>query len=91
MPEGLSDDLCLHLDIKRGVYSGAKSAEIGILGLGEKIHWSDESRFLLHMTDGRVRVWRQRGTAYDPRNIQEKFRLVDAFLHDCKIDLITVQ
>ena len=36
-----------------------------------KFHWSDESRFLLHMADGRIRVWRQRGTAYAPRNIQE--------------------
>ena len=26
-----------------------------------RIYWSDESRFLLHFTDGRVRVWRRRG------------------------------
>ena len=31
MREDLSDTLCLHLDIKRRVYSGAKSAVIGIL------------------------------------------------------------
>ena len=24
-----------------------------------RVHWSDESRFLLHPTDGRARVWRQ--------------------------------
>ena len=35
-----------------------------------KIHWSDESRFLLHVTDGRMRVWRHKNTAYSPRNIQ---------------------
>ena len=35
-----------------------------------KIHWSDESRFLLHVTDGRMRVWRHKNTAYTPRNIQ---------------------
>ena len=35
MPEDLSNALCLHLDIKRRVYSGTNSAEIGILGLGE--------------------------------------------------------
>ena len=29
-----------------------------------KIHWSDESRFLLHVTDGRMRVWRHKNTAY---------------------------
>ncbi|KAK7097776.1 hypothetical protein V1264_004707 [Littorina saxatilis] len=34
-----------------------------------RIHWSDESRFLLHVTDGRLRVWRHRNTAYTPRNI----------------------
>jgi hypothetical protein len=28
-----------------------------------KVHWSDESRFLLHVTYGRVRVWRQPNTA----------------------------
>jgi IS30 family transposase len=36
-----------------------------------KVHWSDESRFLLHVTDGRVRVWRQPNTAYAERNIVE--------------------
>ena len=35
-----------------------------------KIHWSDESRFLLHVTDGRTRVCRHKNTAYTPRNIQ---------------------
>jgi hypothetical protein len=33
------------------------------------IHWSDESRFLLHVTDGRMRVWRHKDTAYTPMNI----------------------
>ena len=36
-----------------------------------KIHWSDESWFLLNMMDCRVRVWRQRNTAYSQRHIQE--------------------
>ena len=35
-----------------------------------KIHWLDESRFLLHVTHGRMRVWRHKKTAYTPRNIQ---------------------
>ena len=34
-----------------------------------KIHWSDESRFLLHVAHGRMRVWRYTNTAYAPRNI----------------------
>ena len=29
-----------------------------------KIHWSDESRLLLHVTDGRMRVWKHKNTAY---------------------------
>jgi hypothetical protein len=29
-----------------------------------KIHWSDESWLLLHVTDGRMRVWRHKNTAY---------------------------
>ena len=35
-----------------------------------RIHWSDESRFLLHVTDGRMRMWRHKDTAYTPRNIK---------------------
>ena len=34
------------------------------------IHWSDESRFLLRVTDGRMRGCRHKQTAYTPRNIQ---------------------
>ena len=43
-----------------------------------KIHWSDESRFLLHVTDGRMRVWRHKNTAYTPRNIQPTALTVEA-------------
>ena len=50
-----------------------------------KVHWSDESRFFLHVTDGRVRVWRQPNTAYAERNI------VETLSYDCKLDLITVR
>ena len=35
-----------------------------------KIHWSDESWLLLHVTDGRMRVWRHKNTVYTSRNIQ---------------------
>ena len=33
------------------------------------MHWSDESRFLLNPVDGRVRVWRQRNTAFEQEHI----------------------
>ena len=63
-----------------------------------KIHWSDESRFLLHVTDGRMRVWRHKNTAYTPRNMQPTVPygggsvIVWGYIsHDCKLDLVTIQ
>jgi hypothetical protein len=41
-----------------------------ILRSWRKIHWSDESRFLLHVVDGRMRVWRHKNTVYSPRSIR---------------------
>ena len=35
-----------------------------------KIHWSDEGRFLLQVTDSRMKVWRHKYTAYTSRSIQ---------------------
>ena len=50
------------------------------------------------MTVGRVRVWRHRGIAYAPRNIQEtvpfgggSVMVWGCVSHDCRIDLTTVQ
>jgi hypothetical protein len=34
-----------------------------------RVHWSDESRFLLCPTDGRARVWRQRNTSFQDNHI----------------------
>jgi transposase len=63
-----------------------------------KVHWSDESRFLLHVTDGIVRVWRQPNTAYAERNIVEtvpfgggSVMVWGCVSYDCKLDLITVR
>jgi hypothetical protein len=63
-----------------------------------KIHWSDESWFLLHVTEGRMRVWRHKYTAYAPRNIQPTVPhgggsvMVWGYIsHDCKLDLVTIQ
>ena len=63
-----------------------------------KIHLSDESRFLLHLTDCRVHVWRQRNSAYSQRHIQETVpfgggstMVWGCVSHDCKLDLVTVQ
>ena len=61
-----------------------------------KIHWSDENRLLPHVTDGRMRVWRQKHTAYIPRNIQPRniqptvpygggsVMILGCISHDCK-------
>ena len=65
-----------------------------------KIHWSDESRFLLHVTDDRMRVWRHKNTAYTPRNIQQTVPYgggsvmvwgCTGISYDCKLDLVTIQ
>jgi transposase len=63
-----------------------------------KIHWSDERRFLLHVTDGRTRVWRHKNTAYTPRNIQPTVpygggpvTVWGCISHDCRLDLVTIQ
>ena len=63
-----------------------------------RMHWSNDSRFLLYVTDGRSRVWRQPNTAYVPRNIKPMvpygggsvtiWRYVS---HDCKLDLVSVR
>lgn len=62
-----------------------------------RIHWSDESRFLLHVTDGRTRVWRHRNAAYTPRNIVPtvpfgggSVMVWGCVSHDCKLDLVTI-
>jgi hypothetical protein len=63
-----------------------------------KVHWSDESRFLLHVTDDRVCVWRQPNTAYAERNIVEtvpfggcSVMVWGCVSYNCKLDLITVR
>ena len=63
-----------------------------------KIHWSDESRFLLHVTNDRMRVWRHKNTAYNPRNIQPtvlygggSVMVWRCISHDCKVGLVTIQ
>lgn len=63
-----------------------------------KIHWSDESRFLLHVTDGRTRVWRRRNTAYAQRHISPtvpfgggSVMVWGCISHDCKLDLLTIR
>ena len=35
----------------------------------KRVHWSDESRFLLRTTDGRARIWRQRNTSFQDNHI----------------------
>ena len=34
-----------------------------------RVHWTDESRFLLRPTDGRARVWRQRNISFQDNHI----------------------
>ena len=62
------------------------------------VQWSDESRFLLHVTYGRLHVWRQPNTAYAERNIVETAPFGEGSVmvwgcvsYDCNLDLITVR
>ena len=69
-----------------------------LLRTWRRINWSDESRFLLRFTDGRVRVWRRGG--HDP--FQNNFvgetemfgggsiMVWDCFSHGHKLDLRVV-
>ena len=54
--------------------------------------------FLLHATDGRMRVWRHKNAAYTPRNIQPtvsygggSVMVWGCISHDCKLGLVTIQ
>jgi hypothetical protein len=55
-----------------------------------------EQKFLLHVTDGRMRAWRHKNTAYTPRNIQltvpygVSVMVWVCISHDCKLDLVTM-
>ena len=59
-----------------------------------RVHWSDESRFLLRPSDGRARVWRQRNTSFQDNHILGTTAFGDGdvtvwgcFSFDCKLDL----
>jgi hypothetical protein len=63
-----------------------------------RIYWSDESWFMLHITDGRMRVWRQKNMAYTPRNMQPtvsygggSVMIWVCISHDCKLHLVTIR
>ena len=63
-----------------------------------KVHWSDESRFLLHVVDGRTRVWRRSNTAYAQKNILPtvacgggSVMVWGCMSYDCKLDLLTIR
>lgn len=60
----------------------------------KRIHWSDESRFLLKPVDGRMRVWRERNTALNSNNVHGTtayggggVTVWGCFSNDCKLPL----
>jgi hypothetical protein len=104
----LPTDECFAQEVPEPVYDGLTCPKYALwdsnpgswltLRTWRKIHWSDESRFLLHVTDGRMRVWRHKNTAYTPRNIQPpvpydggSVMVWGCISHDCKLDLVTIQ
>ena len=59
-----------------------------------RVHWSDESRFLLRPTDGRARVWRQRNISFQDNHILGttafgggSVTVWGCFSFDCKLNL----
>jgi hypothetical protein len=55
------------------------------LRIWRKIHWSDESRFLLHVTDGRMRVWWHKNTAYTQGTSSQLSLTVKAQVHQRRL------
>ena len=60
----------------------------------QRVHWSDESRFMLNPVDGRIRVWRQRNTAFLQEHIVDTtafggggFPVWEWFSLNCRLDL----
>ncbi len=49
-----------------GGYSSYRLTKSGQYKIGKKVAWSDESRFLLRHSDGRVRIWRTEHESMDP-------------------------
>lgn len=63
----------------------------------QRVHWSDESRFLLKPVDGRVRVWRPRNTAFHQNHILGTtafggggVTVWGCFSLNCKLDLFVL-
>ena len=61
------------------------------------VHWSDECRFVLYKSDGRVRVWRRRDERFHPDCIQPCVAFGGGSVMvwgmvslNCKSDLVTV-
>lgn len=59
-----------------------------------RIHWSDESRFLLRPIDGRMRVWREKNTRFHDQHVlgtkafgSGGVTVWGCFSHDCKLAL----
>ena len=62
-----------------------------------RVHWSDECRFVLYKSDGRVRVWQRRGEQFHPDCIQSRAAFGGGSVMvwgmvslNCKSDLVTI-
>ena len=62
-----------------------------------RVVFSDESRFNVQFSDGRLRVWRRKGERYDMQNVMERDRygggsvtVWGGIMHGVKTDLVTV-
>ena len=62
-----------------------------------RVHWSDESRYLLHVTDGGSRGWRRRNETFNQEMIEPtvpfgggSVMVWGCVSYDCKLNLITI-
>jgi hypothetical protein len=62
-------EMCINTITHSFLFAMVPNASSMEFGLVEESSLSDESRFLLHVTYGRMRVWWQPNTAYAERNI----------------------
>ena len=67
---GLIADKCIFIFQARLAW--AQQMQRHNIAYWRRVHWSDECRFILYKSDGRVRVWRRRVERFHPDCIQPR-------------------
>lgn len=88
-PKARQKGHCLHLDTKLHDYGGVELIVARICCLGEGCIGPTKEGFLLHVMDGRVRVWQQPSTTHAERNIVETVAFGDGSVMVWDVCLMT--